>query len=192
MSKSGDALESPLRSIVSKQLSLSLSRARARVLSISFPLPRSLALSACFFMWTPSISSSACLHRHPLGSPVVSTIAISGPWWAQANVIIKVSSRFLRDTLGSTEMMCSGRTGVWSRTEEHLVLSDKVSVFFKRPAFGSFGAATLSRSSGQALALTRTLRARGFQHPYPPGIGFFALFHLQAPGANTTTSYLRP
>ena len=97
-----------------------------------------------------------------------------------------------RDTLGSTEMMCSGRTGVWSRTEEDLVLSDEVSVFFERPAFGSFGAATLSRSSGQALALTRTLRARGFQHPYPPGIGFFALFHLQAPGANTTTSYLRP
>jgi hypothetical protein len=72
------------------------------------------------------------------------------------------------------------------------VLSDEVSVFFERPAFGSFSAATLSSSSGQALALTRTLRARGFQHPYPPGMGFFALFHLQAPGANTTTSYLRP
>ena len=95
MSTSGDALESPLWIIVPNKLSLSLPHA----------LYFSPCLSACFFKSVPSISSSACLHRHPLGSPVVSTIAISGPWWAQANVI----KGSLRDKLGSTEMMCRAR-----------------------------------------------------------------------------------
>ncbi len=72
------------------------------------------------------------------------------------------------------------------------MLSDEVSVFFERPAFGSLGAGTLSRSSGRRQALARTRTLGFFQHPYPPGMGFFALFHLQAPGANTTASYFRP
>ena len=52
------------------------------------------------------------------------------------------------------------------------------------------GRAVGSVSQVHALARTRTLGF--FQHPYPPGMGFFALFHLQAPGANTTASYFRP